>query len=229
MDHSRSSRGGSLVGGHPHRQPTRRVSVRSQKTRDESIVDWLPLVRLIAVSEFKRLGGLTKLLVIEVDDLVQSGILGLMAAIDHFDPALSASKTYFSRRIRWAMLDFLRSFPYFKNGEAVGRENADVLDSQPSNCDELRRVETRVDVEKLTGLLSANQRRVILAMMYDVAQHSIAARLEITEGRVSQIKSESLAILRSHLDRQPSPTNPRAADHYRIAPGNQDCASARAA
>ena len=172
-----------------------------RQARDETIIEWLPLVRLIARSELRRLGGLPGLLGIDLDDLVQSGVLGLIAAIDHFDPALSASKTYFARRIRWAMLDFLRSFPYFKNGEAFKREDEDLLSFQPVTCEEIKRVEVRVDLEELIGALSDQQRQVILALMYGAAQHSIASMLKITAGRVSQIKSESFEALRRRLSR----------------------------
>lgn len=40
---------------------------------------------------------------------------------------------------------------------------------------------------------------MILGMMHDVAQNSIASRLAITEGRVSQIKRESLSAMRSWI------------------------------
>lgn len=180
------------------KRATARVCAQGGRRRDEdSVVHWLPLVRSIAVSEFRRLGGLTKLLLIDLDDLIQTGTVGLLAAIDHFDPALSSSKTYFTRRIRWAILDFLRSFPYFKDGQPVTKESVNVLERQPADNDELGRVESRVDVEKLTGLLSEKQREVIWGMMHDVAQNSIASRLEITEGRVSQLKRESLIAMRS--------------------------------
>ena len=168
-------------------------------TRDEYIVEWLPLVRLIARSELRRLGGLPGLLAIDLDDLVQSGVLGLIAAIDHFNPALSPPKPYFAHRIRWAMLDFLRSFPYFKDGVAFTREDEELLSFQPVTCEEIKRVETRVDLERLIGELPDQQRQVILALMYGVAQHSIASKLKITAGRVSQIKNESFEALRRRL------------------------------
>jgi DNA-directed RNA polymerase specialized sigma24 family protein len=97
------------------------------------------------------------------------------------------------------MLDFLRSFPYFKNGVAFKREDEDLLSSEPVTCEEIKRVEARVDLEKLIGPLPDQQRQVILAVMYGVAQHSIASMLKITAGRVSQIKNESLASLRWRL------------------------------
>lgn len=172
------------------------------KERDECIVEWLPIVRLIATSELRRLGGLAALLVIDIEDLVQSGVLGLIAALDRFDPARSSSKTYFAHRIRWAMLDFLRSFPYFRNGEVLKREHEDLLASQPVDSRELQIVEDRMDLERLIAPLPDPQRRVLQAMMYGFAQRSIASMLEITAGRVSQIKTESLAALRCQLTPQ---------------------------
>jgi len=43
--------------------------------------------------------------------------------------------------------------------------------------------------------------------MYDMAQHSPAAMLEITEGRVSQIKTEYFAALWSYLECHLVPSN----------------------
>ena len=61
--------------------------------REDAIMTWVPLVRRIAAGEYRRLGSLTKLLVIDVDDLFQSGVVGLILAVDHFDRALSAPQT----------------------------------------------------------------------------------------------------------------------------------------
>jgi hypothetical protein len=65
---------------------------------------------------------LAKLLVVDVDDLFQSGVMGLILAVDHFDCRFSAAQTSFTRRIRRAIYDFLRSFPYIQwNGNSVER------------------------------------------------------------------------------------------------------------
>ena len=167
------------------------------RARDESIITWLPLVRRIAVGEFRRLGSLTKLLVIDVDDLFQSGVMGLIVAIDHFDPSLSSPQTYFTRRIRGAMYDFLRSFPYIRNGEVVTRVEEAELESIPTRCRELARAEVRIDFEKLAGCLSSQQKTVIWGMVRETPQNLIASGLGVTEGRVSQIKSESMTAMRS--------------------------------
>lgn len=46
---------------------------------------------------------------VELEDLIQAGMIGLLAAIDSFDAAQGASFTTYARsRIRWGMLDELR-------------------------------------------------------------------------------------------------------------------------
>jgi RNA polymerase sigma factor for flagellar operon FliA len=72
--------------------------------RDSLVLEHLPQVRLIAKRIHDRLPGH-----ISLDDLVSAGVLGLLAAIDNFDPAYNVQlKTYAERRIRGAILDSLR-------------------------------------------------------------------------------------------------------------------------
>jgi RNA polymerase sigma factor (sigma-70 family) len=167
-------------------------------TREDAIMTWVPLARRIAAGEYRRLGSLTKLLVIDVDDLFQSGVMGLILAVDHFDRELSAPQTYFTRRIRGAIYDFLRSFPYIQwNGNRVERADESELESRPSLCTEFTRAEVHIDFERLVRRLSPQQRDVICGMAQEIPQNMIARRLGVTAGRVSQIKNESLAALRS--------------------------------
>ena len=166
--------------------------------REDAIMTWVPLVRRIAAGEFRRLGGLTKLLVIDVDDLFQSGVIGLILAVDHFDRTLSAPQTYFTRRIRGAIYDFLRSFPYIQwNGTRVERADESELESRPSPCAEFAQVEVRIDFERLVGHLFPQQRDVIWGVAQEIPQNLIARRLGVTAGRISQIKNESLTALRA--------------------------------
>ena len=56
-------------------------------------------------------GGFTTALpdYISLDDLISTGVIGLMAAIDNFDPTLGVQlNTYAERRIRGAIIDGLR-------------------------------------------------------------------------------------------------------------------------
>jgi len=76
--------------------------------RERLILEHLPQVRLIARRIHERLPESVSL-----DDLVSTGIVGLIAAIDHFDPAHSVKlKTYAEYKIRGAILDSLRGLDW---------------------------------------------------------------------------------------------------------------------
>ncbi|HUY14246.1 MAG TPA: sigma-70 family RNA polymerase sigma factor [Terriglobia bacterium] len=170
--------------------------------REESILKWLPLARVMAASEFRRLGSLTRLLQVDFDDLFQTAMVGLILAVDRFDPELSAPKTYFSKRIRGSLLDFERSFPFFKNGAAVERVDEAELAFRPTNCVELERTEARIDFERLVSLLSEKQQSVICGIVREIPQHRMAQSLGVNESRISQIKNESLDAMRSIARKQ---------------------------
>lgn len=76
--------------------------------REQLILDHLPQVRLIARRIHERLPGSVSL-----DDLVSTGIVGLISAIDHFDPKMNVKlKTYAEYKIRGAILDSLRGMDW---------------------------------------------------------------------------------------------------------------------
>jgi RNA polymerase sigma factor FliA len=76
--------------------------------RERLILEHLPQVRLIARRIHERLPESVSL-----DDLVSTGTLGLIAAIDRFNPAHSVKlKTYAEYKIRGAILDSLRGLDW---------------------------------------------------------------------------------------------------------------------
>ena len=76
----------------------------AKATRDELIEEYAPLVKYLAERLSARLPAS-----IEVDDLINTGVLGLIDAIDKFVPDRGVKfKTYAEFRIRGAMLDYLR-------------------------------------------------------------------------------------------------------------------------
>jgi RNA polymerase sigma factor for flagellar operon FliA len=76
--------------------------------RDELIITHIPVVRAIALRIHKRLPAHMLL-----DDLYSAGLLGLMEAVDRFDPAKRVLfRTYAQCRIRGAILDSLRSLDW---------------------------------------------------------------------------------------------------------------------
>jgi RNA polymerase sigma factor FliA len=76
--------------------------------RERLILEHLPQVRLIARRIHERLPESVNL-----DDLISTGTLGLIAAIDRFDPRHNVKlKTYAEYKIRGAILDSLRGLDW---------------------------------------------------------------------------------------------------------------------
>ncbi len=81
---------------------------RSSTQRESLILEHLPQVRLIARRIHERLPDSVSL-----DDLVSTGTIGLIAAIDNYDPAHNTKlNTYAEYRIRGAILDGLRGLDW---------------------------------------------------------------------------------------------------------------------
>jgi len=76
--------------------------------RERLILDHLPQVRLIARRIHERLP-----VTVSLDDLISTGVLGLISAVDHFDPSQNVKlKTYAEHKIRGAILDSLRGMDW---------------------------------------------------------------------------------------------------------------------
>jgi RNA polymerase sigma factor for flagellar operon FliA len=77
----------------------------TNSSRDKLIVEYSPLIKYIAQRIAARLPAN-----IELDDLISSGVIGLMDAIDKYDSSRDNKfKTYAEFRIRGAILDELRA------------------------------------------------------------------------------------------------------------------------
>jgi len=74
--------------------------------RERLIVDHLPQVKRIALHIHNRLPSS-----IALDDLVSTGVLGLMDAVEKYDPSRGKSfRRYLELRVRGAIIDELRSY-----------------------------------------------------------------------------------------------------------------------
>ncbi|BCB26702.1 RNA polymerase sigma factor FliA [Sulfurimicrobium lacus] len=74
------------------------------QNKEQYVVQYAPLVRRIAHHLAAKLPAS-----VEVDDLIQAGLIGLLDAVGHYDQSQGAQfETYASQRIRGAMLDELR-------------------------------------------------------------------------------------------------------------------------
>ena len=100
---------------------------------------YLPLARMLAARLFKRRGGLHA----EFGDYMQSAVLGLLEAVDRFDPARNVPFRFFAvRRICGAVLDALPSMSELHE-QTIGqgrlrRRVADLLSPESGSGDALR-------------------------------------------------------------------------------------------
>jgi RNA polymerase sigma factor for flagellar operon FliA len=72
--------------------------------RDRLILENLPHVRWVAMRIHEKIGG-----AVSLEDLVSSGVIGLINAVDSYDPKFNVKlKTYAEHRIRGSILDSIR-------------------------------------------------------------------------------------------------------------------------
>lgn len=136
-------------------------------TKEEIIKEYAPLIKFIAQKIAARLPAN-----IELDDLISSGTIGLMDAIDKYDPSRDNKfKTYAEFRVRGAILDELRAQDWVPRSV---REKAKMLErlyarienerGRPANEDDVCQ-ELKITKEEYYELL--NEVRSISLLSYD--------------------------------------------------------------
>jgi RNA polymerase sigma factor for flagellar operon FliA len=230
-------------------QPTRYDDMALQNP-SSVVEDLLPLVKSIALRIRVKLPDF-----IELDDLTQAGLIGLLSACQSYDPNQGANfQTYASIRIRGAILDELRRNDWLPRsvqtqlGEvsrAIAKVEAregrtaqdhEVAEAMQPSLDEYRQLTTKLSAARLvyldantdsaddvpvgdrepeaeyseeeqrallrSGIDMLPEREKLMMSLYYVEElniREIAAVLEVTEGRVSQLHGQALARLRSKL------------------------------
>ncbi len=92
----------------PYQEHAGQGATLSPEERERLILEHLPQVRLIARRIHERLPESVSL-----DDLISTGAVGLISAIDRFDATLNVKlKTYAEYKIRGAILDSLRGLDW---------------------------------------------------------------------------------------------------------------------
>jgi RNA polymerase sigma factor for flagellar operon FliA len=227
--------------------------------RERLILEHLSQVRLIARRIQERLPEN-----ISLDDLVSTGVIGLISAIDNFDPAHNVKlKTYAEYKIRGAILDSLRGLdwaPRQKRRKSKQIESAiaaaeQVLQRSPSEDEiaaqlgisldeyhewlvEIRGLNiasieyagndqgkdllhyiaesddnlpsTLLERSELERLLAERIQEIpkieqtVLSLYYheDLTLREIAEVVNLHESRISQLKSQAILRLRTHLSAQ---------------------------
>jgi RNA polymerase sigma factor for flagellar operon FliA len=125
-----------------------------EPTRQEKIAQYLPLVS----STVKRMSGLFDSALADSDDAIGYGVLGLINAVDHFDPSKGDFNSYARLRIHGSIVDAYRKLDFLprtvrRRRREVEKVNADLahcLGRQPT-VEELAQ-QARVSVEDVQHL-----------------------------------------------------------------------------
>jgi RNA polymerase sigma factor for flagellar operon FliA len=232
------------------------VDVIRDDKRERLILEHLPQVRLIARRIQERLPDN-----ISLEDLVSTGIIGLISAIDHFDSRHNVKlKTYAEYKIRGAILDGLRGLDWaprqkrrkakqieaavsaaeqrlkrlpaedeiaaqleipieeyhhwlveirglniasleYTSGER-GRNMLHYLPDSgrnlPSTLLEKSELE-RLLAESIDGIPEIERKVLSLYYLEELTLREIALDVHLHESRISQLKSQAILRLRSHL------------------------------
>ncbi len=118
----------------------------TSQEKDKLVLEYAPLIKFIAQKIAVRLPAN-----IELDDLISSGVIGLMDAIDKYDPTRDNKfKTYAEFRVRGAILDELRAQDWVPRSI---RDKAKLLDKTMVQLEvEIGRVATEEEVCKALNM-----------------------------------------------------------------------------
>jgi RNA polymerase sigma factor (sigma-70 family) len=177
----------------------------ARKRQMANIESHLPLVHEIAGIVWQR----ARVYGIDRDDLFQEGVIGLMKVLPQYDPDRSVPRTFLGRRIRGAMLDFVRSethsrrigtamrirveappersaadpaFAWFEANETLGTARRLVRGRGRSQA------ETRASRERFEVILEG--------VLSEWSMWEIAGRLKVDPSRVSQLYADALGQMR---------------------------------
>lgn len=116
------------------------------RNREQMITDCLSLVKFIAHRISSRLPAH-----VELDDLIHSGILGLLDAVGKYEPGRNVKfKTYAEQRIRGAILDGLRDLDWVPR--SLRRKKKDIENAYHFLEQHLGRAATDEEVAEHLGL-----------------------------------------------------------------------------
>lgn len=185
--------------------------------RDELARRHLPLVRDIANSVNRQIVSTPTT---GVDDLVSHGYMGLLRAIDRFDPNCGVKfHTYISRRVRGSMLDALRSDDWLPRQERKRQKEGEIdpprINALADESDELLNDE-RPDTPD--GSLQAmdfwrdalhcldHTERAVIRMHYQdgMEMRRIGRELGLDESEADRIHQRSLQRMREHMVTSPA-------------------------
>lgn len=203
-------------------------TIRDRETpaaREAIVHLYMPVVRTLARRLRSRVPPS-----VAFDDLVSAGTIGMLQAIDRFEPARGLQfGTYARHRIWGAMLDFLRGEDPLSRTERRRRQVEAASDPRPTGpssatvsledfpAHELLSVYAPIHSPEMAAVnnatlaearqcLSARENRVI-SLLYELdwKNREVAQAMHVNESRISQIKRAALSKLRTRLEENASP------------------------
>lgn len=174
------------------------------------------LCRGTAVKLVRRLGLPTN---IELDDLVQAGMVGAWQAAERFD-GRGSLPGFAAQRIRGAMLDYLRQeHPAGRGGPEIHLVSLDdtsddghslMPDLVDEDADPAEQVERRQSAQQRLRSLTEDHRSVVSEVLEGRTLAAIGARRGYSESRACQVAAESVARLNGARERTPDTFDPAA-------------------
>ena len=190
------------------------VATRRSTLRDELITEYAPLVRFVV----SRL-GIPPTTLLEAEDLISYGMIGLINAIDRFDPSRGVRfEAFATSRIRGAVIDQLRALNWLPRS-AVARVRQ--IENALANLEQrLGRPAKEQEAAEEVGVSTDRYRQMLLevgivvlsldaplgSLMQDDEVTSLSDLLEDshTMGPVEQVEQQELiTLLTTAIDRLP--------------------------
>jgi len=165
----------------------------SAAERDQLIIRYAPWVRFIALRMAAKLPSH-----VQAEDLISAGIIGLIDALDKFNPAREVQfKTYAQIRIQGAMKDELRSLDWASRSV---RQKAKRLEQAYAALEQdLGRPPSSEEVASSLGIPMA----AFEEMLDDVKGTSLVSLEEIGQRVAAEEKSSLLDVLLTRQDQDP--------------------------
>lgn len=207
-------------------------------THSLQVTDYLPLVGAISRALSRGLPPS-----VELDELINDGVIGLIEAMRRYDPTRGVGfSTYAAHRIRGAMLDGLRARDPLprrirraqkaeqssSRNQAAGcgiqfhdLEDALMIPEDEASGPEARVLEEELQYELHCGLLELppRDRQVLLLRMgRGMTLRAVAMQLELSITRIAEIQTRGIVRLRRFLAGQPMIRPRRAARRRSAAP-----------
>lgn len=142
-----------------------------QINKDELVQRFAPLVKRIAYHLMARLPSS-----VQVDDLIQNGMMGLLDAISRFEAGLGAQfETYAAQRVRGAMLDGLRENDWLPRSLRRDFRRIEVAVSQLEQ--EYGRAPSELELAAAMGMSLADYQK----MLQDARGHQLISLEDMIE------------------------------------------------